>query len=399
MAEIYRPDPAGKTPGGQNKGPKKNNKKKMTPAGRALTIVSIVLAVALAIFGLYHLGVWYYTSMMKPQDTDEVYVTHTIEETETETETVTEELPIVVLPTEHNGEVNAAGLPLICDTRAVKNILLIGIDARAKGKEAGLSDSMMILSINTERKSITLTSLERDTLVQIPGHGQEKLTHAHAYGGADLLIQTLKDNYNIEINYWARVNFYSFVDIVDALGGLDVTMAADEVHYMNFYLLEINELYGRPRGTDELPEVAGTYHLNGHQTLGYCRNRYSDSDFGRMARQRNVIDLMVQKTKTLNPLQLDHLLKTVLPMVTTNMPQEVRHSLAAAAPAYLFYSFNKGCVPEQGEYHFGRTPGGLSVVVVNDMKASCEKLYEAIYGPPEPEKTTETATAAATGAS
>ncbi|MBQ3865883.1 MAG: LCP family protein, partial [Clostridia bacterium] len=255
MAEIYRPDPAGKAP--EKETPKK---KKLTPLSKALIALAVVVGVILIVVAAYHLIIEHYIRMIQAPPTDEVYATRTIEQ-ESETETITEELPIVVLPTEHNGELNDEGLPLICDTRAVKNILLIGIDARARGNEAGLSDSMMILSINSDTKTISLTSLERDTLVQIPGHGQEKLTHAHAYGGADLLIQTLKDNFNIEIQYWARVNFYSFVDIVDAMGGLDVEMSASEVHYMNFYLLEINDLYGRPRGTDNLAEKAGVYHL------------------------------------------------------------------------------------------------------------------------------------------
>lgn len=374
MAEIYRPDPNGKKP----ERPKEGEKKKLTPRGRALLAVTIVAGTALLLFGLYHLIIEYYTRMIQPPPTDEIYVTQIIEPT-SETETMTQELPTVQLE-EHNGELNLEGLPLICDTHAVTNILLIGIDARAKENEAGLSDTMMILSINTDKKTISLNSIERDTLVKIPDHGQNKLNAAHAFGGADLLLQTYRENFNIDIQYWARVNFYSFVDIVDAVGGLDVEMTASEIHYMNFYLLEINELYERPRGTDNLAEVAGTYHLNGYQALGFCRNRYTDNDFGRMSRQRKVIDLIIQKAKTLNVVQLDHLLTTVLPMVTSNMPQDVRHALAASAPTYLFYQLKTGSVPEAGDYSYGKTPAGASVVVLSNKKNSFTKLYTAIYG-------------------
>lgn len=404
MVEIVRPDPNGKEPndnqaqasagkttagsagGNPNSNRPKRNKKEVW-IKRLLLILLVVVALVLLALAVYHLVIEHYMSMIQPPPTDEVYATKTIEETETLD--WTEELPVVVLPPEHNGETNTEGLPLICDTRAVTNVLLIGIDARAKGNEAGLSDSMMLLSINRDTKKITLTSLERDTLARIPGHGEEKLNHSHSYGGADLLIETLKDNFNIEVTHWARVNFYSFVDIVDAIGGLDITMTSSEVHFMNYYLSEINELYGRARGTDCLTEADGTYHLNGHQTLAYARNRYTDSDFGRMRRQRNVLDLMMQKAKTLSVFELDHLLTTVLPLITSNMSQEVKHDLAAAVPTFLGYELQTGAVPQEGEYHYGKTPGGLSVVVLNDKKASMERVYESIYGS-LPEKETQT---------
>ena len=399
MAEIYRPDPKGqKTPSSQKGGagkpgapnpgkpgapnPRKpgapNPGKKPKPRSKGFLAFVIIASVAAALI-LAYCGYALFLALLPKDPVPLEYATHI----DPPTETGTLEPVTIEFPEERNGKLNKDGLPLICDTHAVKNILLIGIDARAKGNEAGLSDSMMILSINSELNTITLFSIERDLVVKIPGHGYQKLNAAHAYGGPELLMETLKENFNIEIESWAKVNFYSFVDIVDAVGGLDVEMSASEIHWMNFYLLEINELYRRPYGTDNMKEEAGTYHLNGHQALAFCRNRYTDSDFGRMRRQRYVIDLVVQKAKTLNLSQLNHLLTTVLPLITTNIPAEERYAMIAGAPGYVFYQLTKGSVPEDDAWKGGGDPKHPelgSVVIFLDKQASLEKLYNTIYG-------------------
>ena len=107
--------------------------------------------------------------------------------------------------------------------KGVSNILLIGIDSK-NFDNVGRSDAMMILTIDDKNKSIKLTSLVRDTLVNIPGHGYEKLTHAYAYGGAKLLLDTIEQNFKISIKDYAAVNFNSFIDLVDVLGGVEVNV-------------------------------------------------------------------------------------------------------------------------------------------------------------------------------
>ena len=97
---------------------------------------------------------------------------------------------------------------------------------------------MMILTIDGKNKSLKLTSLARDTYVDIPGHGKQKLTHAYVYGQESLLIDTIEKNFEVDIQDYATVNFYSFMDIVDALGGVKVEVQDSEIKEMNKFIPE-----------------------------------------------------------------------------------------------------------------------------------------------------------------
>ena len=119
--------------------------------------------------------------------------------------------------------------------RGITNILLAGTDGRP-GEKDSRSDSMMILTVDTKNKSLKLTSLNRDTYVNIPGHGYQKLTHAYAYGGINLLVETIENNFEIDIQEYAVVDFYSFMDIVDALGGVEVDVKQNEKNEINKYI-------------------------------------------------------------------------------------------------------------------------------------------------------------------
>ena len=117
------------------------------------------------------------------------------------------------------------------------NILLVGSDGRP-GEKVSRSDSMMILTVDNKHKKLKLTSLGRDTYVKIPNHGFQKLTHAYAYGKEKLLIQTIEDNFKLDIQNYAQVDFFSFMDIVDALGGVDVNIKSEEIPELNKFVAE-----------------------------------------------------------------------------------------------------------------------------------------------------------------
>lgn len=271
-------------------------------------------------------------------------------------------------------------LPLITDTEDVKNILLIATDAR--GNEAGRSDTMILLSVNEKTKKIVMCSFMRDSLAILPNGVQDKLTHAHAYGGADLTLQTFKKSFNIDIDHYVKITFYSFMKVIDAVGGLDVEMTASEVEVMNMYLLEINELLGRPVGTDNLAPRAGTYHLNGAQALGYARNRYSGGDdWKRTDRQRIIIGKVIDKAKTLSLGEFDKLLDTCLPLVTTNIPKNTLAQYVNSAFTYIFYERESFAFPMKSWSY--QTINGISYIVPN-YEVNCRALYEKIYGTPAP---------------
>ena len=160
----------------------------------------------------------------------------------------------------------------------VINILLIGNDSRSEGED-GRSDAMILLSISDKTKKIHMTSLLRDMYVKIPGYDDNRLTAAYSYGGAELLMETIEANFDIEINRYVQVNFQAFAGVVDAVGGVDLELSNEEVKWVNAYLDEYNILEERPAGTDYLQEnLQGMIHLNGPQALAYCRNRYIGND-------------------------------------------------------------------------------------------------------------------------
>ena len=122
----------------------------------------------------------------------------------------------------------------------ITNILLIGSDGRTLN-ERGRSDAMMIATIDEKHKKIKLTSLARDTYVKIPGKGYEKLNHAYSYGGATLLMETIENNFGVGITSYVNVNFASFIDIIDALGGITINVKSSELSELNKYIPECYE--------------------------------------------------------------------------------------------------------------------------------------------------------------
>ena len=133
----------------------------------------------------------------------------------------------------------------------ITNIALFGLDSRNHDYE-GRSDAIMVASVNGKTGKIKLVSIARDTYVNVPGYGETKINHAYAYGGAELAIQTINENFNLDITDYAAVNFDSLADVIDAMGGIDLEVTEEERYQINAYLLE-----GEPL------RESGMVHLNG----------------------------------------------------------------------------------------------------------------------------------------
>ncbi len=156
------------------------------------------------------------------------------------------------------------------------NILLLGVDERSGDK--GRSDTMMLLSLNPNTNAIKMLSIPRDTYVTIPGRGKDKINHAYAFGGVELSVETVEDNLDIPIHYYAQVNMEGFKQGIDALGGVTVT---NDTAFS--------------QGGSQFP--VGEVQLNGEQALDYIRMRKDDprGDLGRNERQRSVITAAINK--------------------------------------------------------------------------------------------------------
>ena len=214
----------------------------------------------------------------------------------------------------------------------ITNILLVGTDGEYVEK-GNRSDGMMVVTIDSKNKDIRISSIARDTYVDIPGYSTEKLTHAYAYEGIDLLREVFKVNFNLDIDKYIAVNFVSFMDIMDELGGVEVNVEEKDIKEINKY---IDACYGYYKNKDEKDKEyitkSGVQRLNGYQALAFSRIRYTDSAFARDNRHREVAesvykefaqkgvetykkcaDIILNNTKTnISPIEMMNLAYTVL---------------------------------------------------------------------------------------
>lgn len=197
----------------------------------------------------------------------------------------------------------------------VRNILLIGTDAEKGG--SARSDSIMIISVNKQTGRITACSVLRDTHVDISGECEAKINSAYSWGGANLLIQTIEENFGIYIDDYASVDFEMFTALVDALGGIDVEVTEAEARYINE-----QHRYGNEEKPEEVP-YGDEVHLDGYQALWYVRIRKLDSDWNRTERQRKVIGAVMKGiTAKVEAGEIDELIELaneVAPYITTTL--------------------------------------------------------------------------------
>jgi len=203
------------------------------------------------------------------------------------------------------------------EQQGIFNILLVGLDGRNGIDDGSRTDSIILATINTNTKSIKLTSFMRDMYVKIPNYGQNKINAAYAYGGADLLIKTINTNFNLNVQYYVSIDFSAFQGLVDALGGVDVEVKENEVDEINYYIKEADWSNPNP----DYISGPGYQHLSGAQALSYCRIRkVGNNDYERTERQRRVLSLLIQKARSTSVTKLPELFKTLIPYVKTNIP-------------------------------------------------------------------------------
>ena len=260
----------------------------------------------------------------------------------------------------------------------VTSVLLIGTDGRSLD-ERGRSDTMMLVSVNSSTKKICTTSFMRDCYVEIPGYGWDKLNAAYAYGGPELLMDTIEHNFGVRIDDYVSINFLSFASIVDSVGGIDVDLSDAEAEEINTILqAEVNEIMGDDRGADLLKSGGKKVHLVGKQALAYARIRHiGNADFERTERQRRVVDLVMDKLKAFNPIMLKNLSTKVLPDVTTNMDTAKLYFLSLRAPLWLRFERSPMQVPAEGTYYGESTPSGDALIV--DFDSNYETIKSNVF--------------------
>lgn len=258
------------------------------------------------------------------------------------------------------------------DGKHVINILLIGQDRR-EGESRARSDTMILVSVNTERKSISLVSLMRDLYVQIPGYSDNRINAAYQWGGMDLLDETVLENFGVEVDGNVEADFEQFETIIDILGGVDVEMSKGEAEYMKYVM-------------DSGDVQEGENHLSGKQALDFARMRGLDDDFHRTERQRRLLTRLAEKLQSASVQQLLDLVNEVLPHVSTDMSSTQMLGYAASAiQVYLSGAeIATGRIPAESMYSDAEIRG-MQVLVPNLEK--CQSyLSELIYGAAQAEE-------------
>lgn len=203
----------------------------------------------------------------------------------------------------------------------IVNIALFGIDGR-DDVDGDRSDTIMIASVDFSTGNVKITSVMRDLMVRIPETedtypSYEKINSAYSYGGPQLAVQALNENFDLNITDYVVVNFDCLVDTVDALGGVDINVENEDIlEWTNKYIDDVNDKVGK---NDPYLETTGEQHVTGVQALAYCRNRYSDSDYKRTERQREVVSQIIQKGMTIDLLQAINLMSDIYPYIQTSL--------------------------------------------------------------------------------
>lgn len=259
------------------------------------------------------------------------------------------------------------------------NVALFGLDSRegtlGKGNR---SDAMMIASLNKETGEVRLASVYRDTLLETSDNEFNKANAAYAFGGPEAAIAMLNKNLDMNIEKYVTVNFNALVDVIDALGGLDLELDAVEVMHMNNYCIETAEVTGK-----EVPYLDATssdatkYHLNGVQAVSYSRIRYTaGGDFKRSERQRLVLEKIAEKVSKANIGALNKIINAVFPQVSTNFTLAEMLGYAKDVKDYKM-SETMG-FPTQN--HFDNISGVGSVVIADTLESNVLEVHKFLFG-------------------
>lgn len=246
----------------------------------------------------------------------------------------------------------------------VFNVLLVGTDSRDPEKDMGRSDSMMLISFNAKDNKATILSFMRDSLVEIDGYGKSRLGHTYAYGGVGLTINTINKVYGLDVQNYVTINFDNLVSVIDEIGGIEVPITAEEAEYY------------RACGMPGIQE--GVVQLTGSQALSHARNRTLDSDFGRTRRQRSVMNGIYRKMmEKKDPATLMTIISYCMSQVKTNMDVNVIYDMAMKVLAADNLTVQQTSVPAEGTYKDG-TYNGMAILEV-DIEANKENLERLLY--------------------
>lgn len=253
------------------------------------------------------------------------------------------------------------------------NIGLFGVD-RVDG-DVGLSDCNMILTINNNTNQIKVCSIMRDTLVNIPDNGTMIINHAMLGGGPQLMLKTINQNFNLTLDTFVSVNLNTLPQIIDKLGGIEMTVENNEFKHINNYIKDLNN---KNSTSASLLNNPGKQLLNGTQATAYARVRYTEgSDFRRTQRQRDLFTAMAQKLSTLSISNLNSFVNEVLPLVSTNLSYNEILSIGTTVLQVGTSNIQQNRFPNDGDWSKGSINGNYGLKI--DMDSTTNKIHDFIY--------------------
>ena len=245
----------------------------------------------------------------------------------------------------------------------VVNILLVGRDADAGNGTR--SDTMLLCSFNKRDDTITLTSFLRDLYVKIPGHHKDRINAAYAFGGIELLDETLLENFGVEVDGNVEVDFSDFREIVDLMGGVPMELTAAEARVINDHVRDKEVTEGTPL-------------LDGRQALAYVRTRKdADGDFSRTNRQRKLLRAMAQAYKSKKLTQMLGLMEDILPMISTDISAiELTNYAWTLFPMLNSAQIKTQSIPVEDGFRYANVDG--KAVLLPDMEKNIQALSDVL---------------------
>lgn len=260
------------------------------------------------------------------------------------------------------------------DKDYITNILLLGIDKR-DDKDVGRSDAMMVLTVDTKHKKIKLSSIMRDSYVSIDNHGKDKLNHAYAFGGPELAIKTVNQNYGLNIAEFVLVDYDGLESIIDALGGVNIDIKKTEFKLVNDY---IHDLAVLKKVDPPYLKNSGPQTLNGIQAVAYSRIRYvGDGDYERTERQRKVLSGIFDKFKTADITKYPTIVNKLLPYVKTSLDTKEILTIGTDVIKSGMSNLEQERFPVDG-YNDGKTINGVWYLLFN-QEVTKKQMYDYIF--------------------
>ena len=255
------------------------------------------------------------------------------------------------------------------------NVALFGVDSRENELGEGTrSDTIMIASLNRETLEVKISSVYRDTLLQQSDGTLNKANSAYAFGGPEAAVAMLNENLDMDIEHYVTVNFNSLIDVIDAVGGIEIDVTEEELPYVNGYAVEIIKATGKDSGGVNEP---GLQTLNGVQATAYARIRYTaGDDFKRAERQRDVLAKVIEKLQGASLSQINKIIDKVFPEVSTNftLTEIMEYALDA-------FDYKLG---ETTGFPFDKSTDTLnnigSVVIPVTLESNVQQLHEFFFG-------------------